>query len=92
MSKQQDRSIVSIFGLFCSGARYEGQWNKNKKHGKGKFTFQNGVVYEGMFDNDTMLDDMASQVVTDIERPQTPLLSLIGKRQYDNMSVSGWIN
>jgi hypothetical protein len=79
------------YGVFeyASGAIYEGQWSKNKKHGRGKFTFQNGVVYEGMFDNDTMLDSMESQVVTEIERPQTPLLSLIGDARPSSRQGTG---
>ena len=53
------------FGQFSNGLRhgnatlrdaagnvlYEGRWKNNKKHGKGKFYYHNGV-YDGRFAND----------------------------------------
>ena len=38
----------------CSGAVYEGEWRANKKDGRGRFTFHNGDVYEGLFHDDQM--------------------------------------
>ena len=31
---------------------YEGEWHENRKHGKGKYTYQNGGIYNGDFVND----------------------------------------
>ena len=33
---------------------YDGEWEMNRKDGKGKLTFHNGDVYEGEFSNDKM--------------------------------------
>lgn len=33
---------------FKSGARYEGEWLNNKKHGQGTFYYPDGSKYEGM--------------------------------------------
>ena len=37
------------FGVFsyASGARYEGEWKDNAKHGYGKFFFKDGTVFAG---------------------------------------------
>jgi len=32
---------------FTSGARYEGDWFDNKKHGKGTYYYTDGSRYEG---------------------------------------------
>lgn len=39
------------FGVFsyASGARYEGEWKDNAKHGYGKFFFKDGTVFAGEF-------------------------------------------
>ena len=34
------------------GGKYEGEWKKNKKCGKGKRIFANGSAYEGEWLND----------------------------------------
>ncbi len=63
-----------------SGAVYNGEWMNNKKHGYGRFVFQSGRVYEGLFDADTMVnDDGNSKVREGAFRPKTPLGSLIGE-------------
>ncbi|MEP7169484.1 MAG: hypothetical protein ABI855_08965, partial [Bacteroidota bacterium] len=38
--------------LYANGDTYEGQFVKNKKHGKGKYTFKSGSSYEGDFVKD----------------------------------------
>ena len=35
--------------VFKGGARYEGAWRCGKKHGKGKFTYPDGSIYDGTF-------------------------------------------
>jgi hypothetical protein len=35
--------------IWPSGTVYEGNWENNVAHGKGKFTHVNGNVYEGMY-------------------------------------------
>ena len=32
---------------YASGARYEGEWKDNAKHGYGKFFFKDGSVFAG---------------------------------------------
>lgn len=32
-----------------TGGNYEGELEKNWPHGKGKFIFENGTIYEGNF-------------------------------------------
>ena len=36
--------------MFCyaSGARYEGEWKDNAKHGFGKFFFKDGTIFAGI--------------------------------------------
>lgn len=34
---------------FNDNSMYSGEWKDNKKHGKGKFSYSNGDVYEGHF-------------------------------------------
>ena len=33
---------------YASGARYEGEWKDNAKHGYGKFFFKDGTVFAGI--------------------------------------------
>ena len=35
--------------VYGSGAKYEGEWVKGKKHGFGVYYYENGLVYEGSF-------------------------------------------
>ena len=63
---------------------YSGSWNGNRKHGSGRFVFQNGQVFEGIFDSDRMVG-RAQQGEGKAEeeglvRPKTPLGSLIGEK------------
>ena len=46
--KHGERATV----FFPGGAKYKGQWAKNRKHGKGSYTFANGDVYEGEWADD----------------------------------------
>lgn len=34
---------------FNEGSFYEGYWSLDMKHGKGKYHFSNGDIYEGEF-------------------------------------------
>ncbi len=40
---------MNIFSRFKNGARYIGEWSKNKKHGQGTFIYPDGSKYEGKF-------------------------------------------
>jgi hypothetical protein len=40
------------FPALAAGARYEGQWNKDAKHGEGLFVFEDNSVWPGMWAND----------------------------------------
>ena len=42
------------------GSRYEGDFVLNKMHGKGKFTWSNGTVFEGNFEHDKSKDGIAT--------------------------------
>ena len=46
--KHGERATV----FFPGGAKYKGQWAKNRKHGKGSYTFADGDVYEGEWADD----------------------------------------
>ena len=35
--------------LQANGFKYEGQYDKDKKHGKGKYTYPNGDIYQGQW-------------------------------------------
>ncbi len=37
---------------YATGARYEGQWTKDKKQGQGVFVFENGDAWQGPFELD----------------------------------------
>ena len=58
---------------------YSGGWHGNKKHGRGRFVFQNGQVFEGVFDSDRMVGGAPQEGEEGLLRPQTPLGSLIGE-------------
>ena len=48
--KQNDDDLINwlILKLVLS---YEGEWSEGLKKGKGKFTYGNGDVFEGIYDN-----------------------------------------
>ena len=64
--------------IFSSGSKYIGEWQEDLKHGRGKFVFQSGQVFEGEFRQDKMIGDISSNQKAGLLRPQTPLGSLIG--------------
>lgn len=33
--------------IFSNGDIYEGLWQNNQKHGRGRYSWMNGVVFEG---------------------------------------------
>ena len=37
------------FAFQTNGFKYEGQYAKDKKHGKGKYTYPNGDIYNGQW-------------------------------------------
>ena len=37
-----------VYYRFKNGARYTGEWLKNKKHGQGTFIYPDGSKYEGI--------------------------------------------
>ena len=69
--------------LFSSGSKYIGEWYEDLKHGRGKFVFQSGQVFEGQFHKDKMVGGGSAGGIGAQEagliRPQTPLGSLIGE-------------
>lgn len=52
----------------CSGAVYEGEWHHNKKHGKGWYMSQTGVVTDGLFREDQLVGEGLDRPVTPISR------------------------
>lgn len=38
---------MNLFSRFKNGARYMGEYMKNKKHGQGVFIYPDGSKYEG---------------------------------------------
>lgn len=71
--------------LALSGSKYIGEWHQDLKHGKGKFVYQSGQVFEGQFHKDTMLDRTTT---AGLHRPQTPLGSLIGWREKNVLHIT----
>ena len=71
--------FINIF----SGSKYIGEWYQDLKHGRGRFVFQSGQVFEGQFLKDKMVGGVSAGSIateeTGLIRPQTPLGSLIGK-------------
>ena len=55
--------MCHLDGAGCSvaGARYIGEWSGNIKQGHGLFSFEDGSVYEGPFDEDRMTDGQVNQ-------------------------------
>jgi hypothetical protein len=41
---------------FMNGDRYEGEWQNDKRNGKGKLFFANGGNFEGIFKDDEIYD------------------------------------
>ena len=39
--------LIILLSRFKNGARYIGEWSKNKKHGQGTFIYPDGSKYEG---------------------------------------------
>ena len=35
--------------LFANGDSYEGVWQGGLKHGRGKYTWKSGIIFEGQF-------------------------------------------
>ncbi|KAL4449742.1 hypothetical protein ABPG74_008115 [Tetrahymena malaccensis] len=51
---QQSNKQKNGFGIFQRKdpqESYEGQWVKDQKHGKGKFINEDGIIYEGVWNN-----------------------------------------
>ena len=40
-----------------SGDQYDGQWLNGKMHGRGKFTWSNGEVFDGEWAHDMMIPE-----------------------------------
>ena len=38
--------------LYANGSDYNGGWSENKKHGWAVFTYEDGHLFEGQFEND----------------------------------------
>ena len=51
-----------------SGGVYEGDWHHNKKHGKGWYMSQTGVVTSGLFRDDQLVGEGLCRPVTPISR------------------------
>lgn len=51
------------FGLARSsaGARYEGQWTKDDKHGEGIYVFEDNSVWKGMWEHDQPIESANTQ-------------------------------
>lgn len=47
MDKKNGRGIYTYL---LTGEKYDGEWVRGLKHGKGKFVFSYGDYYEGEFD------------------------------------------
>ena len=43
------KKISILLCLQANGFKYEGQYSKDKKHGKGKYTYPNGDIYQGQW-------------------------------------------
>ena len=43
------RFLQMGFAFQTNGFKYEGQYAKDKKHGKGKYTYPNGDIYNGQW-------------------------------------------
>jgi hypothetical protein len=72
--------FINTAMLFLSGSKYIGEWYQDLKHGRGKFVFQSGQVFEGQFHKDKMVGGGAiGAQEAGLVRPQTPLGSLIGE-------------
>ena len=66
-----DYLVVKGFQYFhvsYSGAVYEGEWHHNKKHGKGWYMSQTGVVTNGLFRDDQLVGEGLDRPVTPISR------------------------
>ena len=46
---------INPYCRFKNGARYIGEWQKNKKHGQGTFIYPDGSKYEGKKETQCML-------------------------------------
>ena len=57
---------MSGYGVFThfSGDKYEGEFKSNQRHGKGKQTYKNGSVYEGLFEKDVAMEEARGKMVT----------------------------
>lgn len=43
------RLVLSLVNRFKNGARYDGFYRENKKHGTGTFYYPDGAVYQGIY-------------------------------------------
>ena len=58
----------NIVTVSHSGGVYEGEWHHNKKHGKGWYMSQTGVVTSGLFRDDQLVGEGLCRPVTPISR------------------------
>jgi hypothetical protein len=42
--------------VYKNSDKYIGEWVLNKKHGKGKFVFKNGDYFEGVWQDDNLVE------------------------------------
>jgi len=64
---------------YDNGDMYDGFWKRNKKHGFGCYTFFDGRVLEGFFEDDKYIGELAPSVVDEDE--DDPLPSSAGSRR-----------
>jgi hypothetical protein len=46
---------------WTDGSKYEGEWEKGIQHGRGKMTFPDGSVKDGMFENNMFIGPVPGQ-------------------------------
>ena len=46
---------TNCFGKHTYGSKYVGEWKDHKRHGQGTFTYDDGRVKEGMWENNKFL-------------------------------------
>lgn len=61
--KYKLQGIITVF--FLDGSVFDGNWEKNRRHGKGKEYYLNGDKYQGNWDNNKRMSETPNRQIRD---------------------------
>jgi len=65
-SCRQSNTLLNLCRLiYPNGDQYEGAFSNNQKHGRGRFAWAGGDVYEGLYHKDRRYDERGRMTLAD---------------------------